>query len=195
MSELATTPLNRITVSRLSAMTGISRQGFYYHFSDVYDLAVWNFKTQVTERVKAYATYSSWVTCIEQMLVWLQEHKTECYRVIEAMPSGELEQFLYTELHELMVSVMTDLEAQVAGEHLRVSTYDRDFIIEHTTLTVQAHIMHWLSHDMPQDPHFLIPRVEKIMHGSVARGLRIFAAEPTPEPGSTAALLEDSAQL
>ena len=37
--ELETTPLNRVTVRRLTQATGITRQAFYYHFADVYDLA------------------------------------------------------------------------------------------------------------------------------------------------------------
>lgn len=175
MVELATTPLNRITVSHLSKVTGISRQGFYYHFSDVYALAVWNFKTQVTQRVKAYATYASWVTCITQMMDWMQEHKVECYRVIEAMPSGEFENFLFNELRELMIAVLEDLESAIGAEDFHVKPEDRVFIIEHFTLTVQSHVMHWLASDMNQDPHVLVPRIQKILRGSVARALREFS--------------------
>lgn len=182
MSELKTTPLNRVSVSRLSSMTGISRQGFCYHFSDVYDLAVWNFKTQVTQRVKSYATYSSWTTCIIQMMDWIQEHDVECYRVIEAMPTGEFEQFLFTELRELMVAVMEDLELSIRPEDRRVTQSDRDFIIDHFTLAVQSHIMHWLSDRMPERPSFLVPRIEQVIRGGVARALLSFSENPTPTP-------------
>lgn len=180
MSELKTTPLNRVTVSRLSSMTGISRQGFYYHFSDVYDLAVWNFKTQVTQRVKSYATYSSWTTCIIQMMEWMQEHEVECYRVIEAMPPGDFEHFLFNELRELMTAVLEDLEPSIRPEDRCVTDRDRNFVIDHFALTIQAHIMHWLSNHMPEEPSFMVPRIQQMIKGGVARALKSFSDRPTP---------------
>ena len=39
---LTTTPLSKVTVSGLTRTAGVTRQAFYYHFSDIRDLTGWD---------------------------------------------------------------------------------------------------------------------------------------------------------
>ena len=58
--QLRSTPLDKVTVSSLTAQAGITRQTFYYHFADVYDLAVWVFEQEVANHIMEHASYSEW---------------------------------------------------------------------------------------------------------------------------------------
>ena len=67
---LTTTPLSKVTVSGLTRTAGVTRQAFYYHFSDIRDLTVWVFKREVTNQINAHATYENWSDGLLAMLVW-----------------------------------------------------------------------------------------------------------------------------
>ena len=71
---LTTTPLSKVTVSGLTRTAGVTRQAFYYHFSDIRDLTVWVFKREVTNQINAHATYENWSDGLLAMLVWMQSH-------------------------------------------------------------------------------------------------------------------------
>lgn len=53
---LLETPLNRVTVRQLTEAAGVTRQTFYYHFTDVYDLTVWLFEEEIAHRILSHAT-------------------------------------------------------------------------------------------------------------------------------------------
>ena len=56
--QLADTPLDRVTVAGLVRQVGITRQAFYYHFANVYELAAWLFEQEIADHIMAHATYS-----------------------------------------------------------------------------------------------------------------------------------------
>ncbi|WP_172193047.1 TetR-like C-terminal domain-containing protein [Actinomyces faecalis] len=172
--ELETTPLNRVTVRRLSEVTGITRQAFYYHFADVYDLAVWTFMQEVTHRVMAAASYARWAEGLELLMVWMAEHKAQAYQTLQALSHEDLERFLHGQLRAMMVVIVSELEQAYP---VRLSEQDRAFIIDHYTLSVLGHLLHWLVTGMEQDPHVLVPRIERVLRGSVWQSLTRFSAE------------------
>ena len=74
---LTTTPLSKVTVSGLTRTAGVTRQAFYYHFSDIRDLTVWVFKREVADQIISHATYDDWSEGLLAMLVWMQSHPEE----------------------------------------------------------------------------------------------------------------------
>lgn len=50
-------PLDQISVKRLTAICGINRQTFYYHFRDIYDLLTWIFLNETIQEIKNAETY------------------------------------------------------------------------------------------------------------------------------------------
>ena len=54
---LTTVPLSKVTVSGITRTAGVTRQAFYYHFSDIRDLTVWTFKREVADQIIAHTTY------------------------------------------------------------------------------------------------------------------------------------------
>lgn len=172
--ELETTPLNRVTVRRLTQVTGITRQAFYYHFADVYDLAVWTFMQEVTHRVMDAAGYARWAEGLELLMVWMARHKAQTYQAIQALSHEDLERFLHSQLRAMMVVIVAELDQE---QDVSLSPQDRAFIIDHYTLCVLGHLMHWLATGMQQDPHVLVPRIERVLRGSVSQSMTRFSAE------------------
>lgn len=167
---LHTTPLAKITVAGLAASAGVNRQTFYHHFTDVYDLARWVFAAEIADHIMAHASYDQWAEGCRELLVYLKEHREQTYAVIRSLRHSDLERFFHRSLRAMMAVIVTELEGD-----LKLKPADRNFVIDHYTLAVVGHIMHWLATNMADDPTELVARMEFIMHGTVRESLERFA--------------------
>ena len=168
--HLTRLPLSKVTVSGLTQSAGVTRQTFYYHFADVYELAVWVFEQEVANHIMAHASYAQWSDGFLQMLVYMRENREQTYAVIDSLSHEELEAFFFRSLREMMTAVV----AEVQGD-LELPETDRAFVIDHYTLSVLGHFLHWLATDMRADPYILVEEIEVILHGSTRASLERFA--------------------
>lgn len=175
---LTTTPLSKVTVSGLTRTAGVTRQAFYYHFSDIRDLTVWVFKREVADQIISHATYDDWSEGLLAMLVWMQSHPEETRSVISSLGMEELQVFLHKQLRAVMEPIVDQL-----GADLTVTEGDRMFITEHFTLAVLGHISQWIATGMSADPYILTERIARILDGQVLRALTLFSEKPTAAPG------------
>lgn len=175
---LMTTPLSKVTVSGLTRTAGVTRQAFYYHFSDIRDLTVWVFKREVADQIISHATYEDWSEGLLAMLVWMQSHPEETRSVISSLGVEELQIFLHKQLRAVMEPIVDQL-----GADLTVTEGDRIFITDHFTLAVLGHISQWIATGMSADPYILTERIARILDGQVLRALTLFSEKPTAAPG------------
>ena len=175
---LTTTPLSKVTVSGLTRTAGVTRQVFYYHFSDIRDLTVWVFKREVADQIISHATYDDWSEGLLAMLVWMQSHPEETRSAISSLGMEELQVFLHKQLRAVMEPIVDQL-----GADLTVTEGDRMFITDHFTLAVLGHISQWIATGMSADPYILTERIARILDGQVLRALTLFSEKPTAAPG------------
>ena len=172
---LTTTPLSKVTVSGLTRAAGVTRQAFYYHFSDIRDLTVWVFKREVADQIIAHATYEDWSDGLLAMFVWMQKHPEETRCVVSSLGMEDLLIFLHKQLHAVMESIVDQHSAD-----LPVTEDDRVFVTDHFTLAILGHISLWLATGMSTDPYILTERIARVLDGQVRRSLEALAASPIP---------------
>ena len=173
--ELRTTPLTKVTVRRLTELAGVTRQAFYYHFPDVMSLATWVFERDIVTHIMAHATYREWSDGFCELLVYMSGHREQTYAVVSSLSRSEIEEFFYRAFREMMRAIINELEGTTPLDPAR-----RDFIIDHFTLSVVAHLFHWLNRDMQADPYILTENIEVIMRGSVATALDRYSTNAPP---------------
>ena len=172
---LTTTPLSKVTVSGLTRTAGVTRQAFYYHFSDIRDLTVWVFKREVADQIISHATYDDWSEGLLAMLVWMQSHPEETRSAISSLGMEELQVFLHKQLRAVMEPIVDQHSID-----LRVTEDDRVFVTDHFTLAILGHISQWLATGMSTDPYILTERIARVLDGQVRRSLEALAANPIP---------------
>ena len=170
---LTTTPLSKVTVSGLTRSAGVTRQAFYYHFSDIRDLTVWVFKREVGNQVATHSTYDEWSDGLLAMLVWMQSHPEETRSVLSSLGMEEIQIFLHKQLHSVMEPIVDHY-----SDGLTVTADDHEFVTEHFTLSVLGHVSQWLATDMSADPAILTDRIARVLDGQVRRSLELFASSP-----------------
>ena len=154
---LKTVPLSKVTVSGLTRAAGVTRQAFYYHFSDIRDLTAWVFKREIADQIVAHSTPENWSDGLLSMLVWMQAHPQETRSVVSSLTMDELQVFLHRQLRSVM----------------------EPFVADHFTLSVLGHVCQWLATGMSADPYLLTERISRILRGQVRRALTLFAEEPS----------------
>ena len=175
---LSTTPLSKVTVSGLTRTAGVTRQAFYYHFSDIRDLTVWVFKREVGNQLGTHSSYDEWSDGLLAMLVWMQSHPEETRSVISSLGMEELQLFLHKQLRSVMEPIVDEL-----GANLTITEGDRMFVADHFTLCVLGHVCQWLTSGMSADPYILTERISRVLDGQVLRSLTMFADKPTRTSG------------
>ena len=172
---LTTVPLSKVTVSGITRAAGVTRQAFYYHFSDIRDLTVWVFKREVADQIIAHATYDDWSDGLLAMFVWMQKHPEETRCVVSSLGMEDLLIFLHKQLRAVMESIVD----QHSGD-LPVTEDDRVFVTDHFTLAILGHVSQWLATGMSTDPYILTERIARVLDGQVRRSLEALAANPIP---------------
>ena len=172
---LTTVPLSKVTVSGITRTAGVTRQAFYYHFSDIRDLTVWVFKREVADQIIAHATYEDWSDGLLAMFVWMQKHPEETRCVVSSLGMEDLLIFLHKQLRAVMEPIVDQHSID-----LQVTEDDRVFVTDHFTLAILGHISQWLATGMSSDPYILTERIARVLDGQVRRSLEALAANPIP---------------
>ena len=170
---LTTVPLSKVTVSGITRAAGVTRQAFYYHFSDIRDLTVWTFKREVADQIIAHTTYEDWSDGLLAMFVWMQKHPEETRCVVSTLGMEDLQIFLHKQLRAVMEPIVDQHSTD-----LPVTEDDRAFVTDHFTLTILGHVYQWLATGMSTDPYILTERIARVLDGQVRRSLEAFATDP-----------------
>lgn len=163
---LKTTPLSKISVSKLASEANVSRQTFYYHFIDVLDLASWVFETEIADHVLEHAGYEHWARGFEQLLTYMRERRSEAYAVIHSLKPHTLERFMFQQFRIMMRAIMCELRGD-----LDISEESCCLVVDHFATVVLGYIVRWLAEDMETDPADLVPKLEFLLRGQVRGAL------------------------
>lgn len=148
----------------------MSRQTFYYHFPDVYALAVWVFERDIAHHIMAHASYAEWADGYLQMLTYMQRNRDQAYAVINSLNHRELERFFFHQFQGMTAAIV----AEIRGD-LRLDEASQTFVTDHYAMIVLGHLLHWLAGGMREAPSELVPKLELILRGSVRGSLERFA--------------------
>lgn len=158
--------LDRVTVTDIARTAGVTRQAFYYHFDDVRDCAIWVFETEISDHIYRHASYEAWAQGFDRLLAYLFEHRLQTKAVLASLELDRAERFFFRSLRVMMTAVVDDLDP-----HESLHDTDRTFLIDHYTLAVVGHLVHWLAQGMKDDPETLVGNIEFIMRGHVAESI------------------------
>ena len=174
---LATHDLAQVTVTQVAKQAGVTRQAFYYHFEDVFDAAIWVFETEIADHILSHASYAQWAEGFEQLLAYMQRHREQVAGVIHTLSLERTERFFFHALREMMAAVVQD----IAGD-APLNARDRKFLIDHYTLAVVGHLLHWIAQGMTEDPTELVGNIKFVMRGHVSESVQRMLARGHTAP-------------
>lgn len=134
--------LDDITVTELVERCGISRQAFYYHFSDLYavvDCAI----AQILESVNSPAP-EQWRSSMERVLALLRENRTVALNVYRAYERSYVEHYLRRWAAPLVAA-----RIRLPAQKYDVTEDQVGFMTELLTDALASIVLSWVERGMP----------------------------------------------
>lgn len=151
--------LDEITVKELTERCGISRQAFYYHFSDIYTVVEWGMQ-RVFEGLDI--TVENWYEVLEQMGEAMRSQKNIVLNVYRSFERSYVEYHLKGWFKPVMAA-----EVQKAAKNYRVTEEQTDFVTELFTLGIISVVLSWLDHGLPSQVKDYFDDFYTVLNGSL----------------------------
>lgn len=134
--------LDDITVTELVEKCGISRQAFYYHFSDLYGVV--DYGVQQLLDGLGVTDPEQWREPLEQALTLLRENRTLVLNVYRAYERSYVE-------HDLRrwAAPLVEARTRLAARKYRVTEDQVSFMTELLTQALASIVLSWVERGMP----------------------------------------------
>ena len=153
-------PLEQIRVRELTALCGIRRQSFYYHFPDVQSLFDWSIQQEAMRTLARQETCLTW----QQALTVLLEHtaKDRCYyqALLKNRGRAGLRKLLEGTLGSLLSRTL-DYYQRRCGV-MRNPPRDQELLSCWETMLLTL-LESWIQGDLPQPPQTLVSLLEGLV--------------------------------
>ncbi len=97
---------DKITIIDICKQAHISRETFYYHFKDKYDLFEWLYKYLLSQRIKNYSAEASWPEMIEKVINDAAQYDTFFEKVL-GKGAFEYSKIIFEALYEFYCSELS----------------------------------------------------------------------------------------
>lgn len=134
--------LDDITVTELVERCGISRQAFYYHFSDLYGVVDYGIR-RFLEQLEAPSP-DQWRTALEKTLTLLRENRTVVLNVYRAYERSYVEHNL-----RQWSAPLVETRVRMAARRYSVTEDQIGFMSEVLTQALASIVLSWVERGMP----------------------------------------------
>ena len=165
-------PFNKIIVKDLTDVCGISRNTFYYHYHDVYEVLEDIFEEETQKHTGNTESWDLWEDGILQAVEFALNNRRVVYHVYHSLERETLECYLY----RVMDSLSHEFVRKQASD-LNVSETDIQLLSVFHKHGVVGLFLEWLDNNMKENPVHLVKRMAFLMRGTVRRCLERAAAE------------------
>ena len=155
-------PIDRITVNDLVETCGVSRQTFYYHFDDVYDLLEWVFEEDANANLPSEVVYDNWKHDVSLWFKYLYDNSTFALNVYNS--NSRLYMLRY--LEEKMAGCIRSF-AVIVSEGMNIDRQDFEFTVQFYAKCAIGFIAQWMDLGMQLPKEITTERILRVMDNSV----------------------------
>lgn len=159
-------PYNKITVNDISERCGINRQTFYYHFLDIPNMVEWICNDDVSKVINFDITYENWQESFLLIFELLEKDKAFIMNIYHHVSHEILTNFLHQATYRMLMQVLEE-----KSSNIKVSQTERVFIANFYKYGFVGLVLDWVNHDMQEDPHLIIERLDSLIKGSFQQAL------------------------
>ena len=154
--------IDKITVKDLTEACGISRNTFYYHFHDIYEVIAKYLIDQTESMLKAHEEDESWENLFIDMLTFLYDNKKVVDHIYRSVDSDSLDRFLDTVVYQYTRSVV-EAESGKGRYSDRTISLAADFYMN----ALLGAVFGWIESDMKESPAELAHLYNSVFSGTI----------------------------
>ena len=164
MKLLNQRPLDKITVKDIVSDCGISRNTFYYHYQDIYDLLQATFSMVLEDALSENIT--TWRESLVNVTKFALENRRAVYHVYNSANRDQLERYLNRVTGQRMEKLIRYLTRDI-----RVNDEDVRYLALFYKHAIVGTLMEWLGNDMKADVEHVMARMTVLLEGNLRLSL------------------------
>ena len=178
-SELLTKKrTKKLTVKDIVEECGITRQTFYYHFQDIYDLLDWTLQEDIHRLIVNEIELDNWEESIAALVAYMQANRLLILNAFHSLERDTLER----EVFKLLSPLLHRLFSAQSGFD-RLCEADQDFIVSVYGLGIAGLLLRWIGTNMLAPPEPLIRQLYRLADGSLEGIVQRFLATADDKTG------------
>ena len=158
--------VDKITVKALIDACHISRQTFYYHFQDIYDLIEWICLDEGGRAIEGKKDYKSWQDGLVSLCHVMLENRAFIEGVYHSVQREQLENYLYRVVYSLLFDVIEEV-----AKDRSISAEDMRYIANFYKYAFVGIMLDWVRDGMQEDPKRIVERISLLIEGDIVRAL------------------------
>ena len=170
---LAVKPLDKITVRDIVEDCGLTRNTFYYHYEDIYDLLSDVLESEIERALSVPAGGASWETMLLDMLSFLIDSPQIGRHIFQSKCQDAMRVYL-----SKVISELSDRYIEQNVRDLDYSQQDRKLICDICCHALYGLLEEWLTGRSDVALKAELRRVAQLFEGTVRHALEFSAAHP-----------------
>jgi len=154
--------LASISISDITSQCGISRNTFYYHFQDKYDLVNWIFYTEVTPQVSNFTDLEHWPDGLAALYDYMLQNRLFYINALSNEGQNSLSDCLMNYYEMLIINVVTN-----SNYRLNLSNDEIQVVSKFYSNAIIGSILDWAKNGMQYNPKDYIPLFQSIINGKL----------------------------
>jgi len=158
---MAKKAFSKICVSDIVNDCGLTRQAFYYHFKDKYDLMNWIYYTETARFMSSYDTVEHWTDGLKDLCNYMRQNKTFYINALNTTGQNSFQEYLRDYIRDISISVI---------ENIQNAEFEEEkwgFVIEFISTAFVGMIVRWASNGMKDEPAEYVTKMRSIFDGSI----------------------------
>lgn len=165
---LETGPFDKITISDITNDCGLSRQTFYYHFRDIFDMIRWIYNSESLNEIGGRGGYGTWQDKIRELFDYTLNNKSLILGTFNSKCRNDLVGY-YMDVSIRKISDIVEMKSD--GD---IAEKDKKFIASVYAYAFVGIMVDWISDGMKESSEEMVDRVYKIVMSNFDRTLTAF---------------------
>lgn len=165
---LETEPFDKITISDITNDCGLSRQTFYYHFRDIFDMIRWIYNSESLNEIGGRGGYGTWQDKIRELFDYTLNNKSLILGTFNSKCRNDLVGY-YMDVSIRKISDIVEMKSD--GD---IAEKDKKFIASVYAYAFVGIMVDWISDGMKESSEEMVDRVYKIIMSNFNRTLAAF---------------------
>ena len=158
-------PLDKITVTDIVFQAGKTRQTFYRHFQDKYDLIKWMYLNEVVLKIEQDDT---WIEKYKELFNYCLTNKNMVLNIYNCEAQNYLLHFITRHSKPIIKNVIDQKSLE-----LNIEEDDKEFLCSFYSGALGSLIINWIENGMKEDVNNIINKVQLLLTGNISNYLNL----------------------
>lgn len=153
-----------ITVGDIARHCKISRNTFYYHFRDKYDVINWIFYTEITPLIGDTVSIDKWGSGMRALCHYIQENKAFYSNVVQFEGQNSLSDCLMVFYENLVQNMILNAGGEKVLRPQQIKIISRFY-----AHGMSGALLDWIRNGMVREPDTTVTMLEELLSGEISR--------------------------